>query len=760
MAVTPDYKTYLESILQTYERWSNLYTLTDTLGKAEVNMPLMAQLIPSKQDEQTPSGNKQEKNERLPVLEAIRKYASEHILLVGKPGSGKSTALQRLLWEEASKNCASEEGWSAGIIPVLVELRSWLPETASVIKLIQKVFRQNRLRLDEREIEDLLFDGKLLLLLDGLNELPSDESRRMVAEFRSDFPQTPMIFTTRNLAIGGDLGIKKQLSMQPLTEKQMCQFVRAYLPKQGEKMLQQLGDKLRELGETPLILKMLCDVFDKEKQIPNSRGGLFRYFDKEFDKLKGQVAVTDKLRQWKPELLQHLAFAMMQGEKITDLRLVISRMQAEDILEESLKNRINSPGEKAKDWLQDLLKHYLIQTVDGEQIQFHHQLFQEYYAAEYLLRLLPKLSNEKLKRDYLNLLKWTEPLALTLALLDDETQARRVLQLALDVDLKLVARLAEEVNSNFKEKTTSFIKQLKNLQGCKDWLSSISLQGIRNERQEYEGHQLEIRGYAGASFYLGDDGIPVIDFRQSNQIVNKENYKPGNIVYEYKRTHDEELLVPILQDLKNEDWYIRFDAARTLGEIGSESAIDELSQAYKAEQLFEFPFIVCIAIIRALGEIGSEKAIPTLREALINGENIAVRNGAVNALLKIESDAVVPILIEALKDEDWYIRESVVEALGIVGNEKAISPLQNTFNDPQYSVIWRVAEALNLIQERCKFYNYEIFHSPRIEESSQTDLQSSQSITHIFNAPVGNVNTGVVNNQGNQVGIQNNEQTQ
>lgn len=228
MAATPDkyeFRTYLESIAQKYQNRSNLYTLTDAVGKQQVDMLLTVKLVPSKQNEK-----EQEKSERLPVLEGICKYAANHVLLVGKPGSGKSTTLQRLLWEKAI---------TADVIPVLVELRSWQPETGSVIKLIQKIFQRNRLRLNEDEIENLLFDGKLLLLFDGLNELPSDESRRLVGEFRQDYPQTPMIFTTRDLGIGGDLGIEKQLLMQPLTLLQMRAFTLVYLPEQGEEMLRQ-----------------------------------------------------------------------------------------------------------------------------------------------------------------------------------------------------------------------------------------------------------------------------------------------------------------------------------------------------------------------------------------------------------------------------------------------------------------------------------------------------------------------------------------
>jgi len=59
-----------------------------------------------------------EKIERLTVLDGLRKYALEHVLLVGRPGSGKSTALVRLVLEEAEK---------ANLTPQPPSLRSLLP---------------------------------------------------------------------------------------------------------------------------------------------------------------------------------------------------------------------------------------------------------------------------------------------------------------------------------------------------------------------------------------------------------------------------------------------------------------------------------------------------------------------------------------------------------------------------------------------------------------------------------------------------------
>jgi len=72
---------------------------------------------------------------------------------------------------------------------------------------------------------------------------------------------------------------------------------------------------------------------------------------------------------------------------------------------------------------------------------------------------LPTLSDGVLKREYLNYLKWTEPIALMLALVEDR-RAVQVVQLALDVDWRLGARLAGEVKPEFQEQTVGYVRAL------------------------------------------------------------------------------------------------------------------------------------------------------------------------------------------------------------------------------------------------------------------------------------------------------------
>jgi predicted NACHT family NTPase len=415
MAAEIDFQPYLHSISTHYDHWWELYTLTNAETQAkQKNEPqpwktpfdfgLMVQTVPrdrplaSDSPGLEPQSSK-EKIERFPVLEGIRKFVREHgqVLLVGRPGSGKSTTLARLLLEEAGAD---------QYVPVLVELR--FLSNSTILDRIQAFFQRHDLLLDRTQIEDLLFHRRLLLLMDGLNELPSEAARLDVAKFRQDYPKVSMIFTTRDLSLGGDFGLERKLEMQPLTEAQMQAFVRSYVPGQAEAMLRQMKERLQEFGQTPLLLWMLCRLFRQTGQIPNNLGEVFRAFTQGYERnLKADVPVESD-RRWWPELLQELAFAMMYGQPIevngvrpfpdVEFRVAIPKIEVRQIFANFLQNKESSAEGAAQKYLDDLLRHHLIQ-LNGEQVEFRHQLIQEYYAAEYLLRHWEQFSEFQLEEN-------------------------------------------------------------------------------------------------------------------------------------------------------------------------------------------------------------------------------------------------------------------------------------------------------------------------------------------------------------------------
>ena len=296
------FDSYLQSIATEYQQWWQVYTITDVVGKKQrekrhkssmfnfFELDLMVETVKPKQLEREQKEENEEKTERLPILEGLRKYKYNHVLLSGKPGSGKSTALVRLLLENSQsilektplaplekgrtgevpllkgdlggsilslkgerfllasleKSGRGEvlltKGDLGGSIPILVELRYYRTSIIDLIKAFLHKYDRH-LNLNNDTLSDYLNQGQFLLLIDGINELPSQEARDDLRDFRQTYQQTtPMIFTTRDLGVGGDLNIEKKLTMQPLTNKQMKDFVKAYLPETGEAMLSNLQE--------------------------------------------------------------------------------------------------------------------------------------------------------------------------------------------------------------------------------------------------------------------------------------------------------------------------------------------------------------------------------------------------------------------------------------------------------------------------------------------------------------------------------------
>jgi HEAT repeat protein/ABC-type dipeptide/oligopeptide/nickel transport system ATPase component len=630
--------------------------------------------------------------ERLPVLEGLRKYQRDHVLLIGKPGSGKSTSLERLLLEEA-QICQNQVNFD-GQIPVLLKLRSY---RVSIISMIQTFLKTHDLNLTHDEIQKLLDNGNFLLSMDGLNELPDDNARQELINFRDLYKhKIPMIFTTRDISLGGTFGITKQLQMNSLTDAQMKEFIKAELHIDGEVMLRNLGDKLRKFAETPLFLWMLCQVYDPEmKQLPNNLAETFQLFTQMYDdEFKHDVFVDVKNQGWQSNLLQNLAFQMMQSYSLTDFRLEIDRNTVEDILTNYLKiEGFNEPRSQAKSWLKDLLKYHLIQAVSINKIEFRHQLIQEYYAAEFLKKRLKGITDEELKWHFLNYTKWTETLALMLGLLDDESQLQRLVKLALEIDLKLGARFAGEVKIQFQKKTVNLVSDIIDVPK----LFKIDLLGMTRSEEaineliiHLEDENKDVRRNVVRAFGKIGSKQAIPSLKKSLKDV-KSVYKSA--VWALQKISPEQAIPNIPKTSKKNN--ARKNVVKSFGNTGLESSIPYLLNALKDKDNRRFTNQFLRSVPEALSKTGSQEVLPVLIKALTD-DNRCIRRGAATALGNIGNifpEKIILLLLKALKeDHDTLVRKNAAEALGKIVSEKAILGLQKALED---EAILGLQKALN-----------------------------------------------------------------
>ena len=756
-----DFQPYLQS-LRTHDLYGDgldFYAPTDACGPLKaLDLELRAKTVP-KDDGLGHIG----KSESFPVLEGLRKYAARHVLLAGRQGSGKSTALKRLLWETA----ISAQTDPQLAIPVLVELRQY---QTSLLDRIQDSLQRHGLSLGAKEIERLLLQGRFLLLLDGLNELPTTAFQEIESFERKYHSTTPTIFTAPDA--GWTPGeIEHKLEMLPPSESQTRQFVRAYLPEaSAEKMLLLLAEQSSSLAETPLLLWLLCYVFLAEGKIPATEGLLLREFariwvgtaaDKRrdlFDK-KGQ-------KKWQESLLRHLAFVMLRGNQRTEFRLTIAKREALEILSEFLPDKVETPEENPEDTAARCLEYCinsgLLQGFREYGLQFWHPVIQDYYAAEYLGQQLtspsefPSQSDRKVQREYLNYCKWTESLALLLAMVEQEQQAIRLVQLALEVDLGLGARLAGAVKPEFQGQAVNLILQLElpkllvilllEITGSPKAIQALCL-ALTDENLDIRTLAVEALGKIGsdaavsplaaaldyeaayvrrsATDALGKIGSQKAASALVEALEHEDPYVCRSAADALGEMGSPKAVEPLAAALEHEDYYVRRSAADALGKIGSPKAILALAVALNdaasyirrsaADALREIssqeavsPLVAALnhedAYVRrkavdALGELVAEAAVLPLVAAL-NYEDAYVRRSATNALGKIGSKAAVSALVAALKHEDLYVRSSAANALGQIGDKGAVLPLMTALKDENSDVRSRAANALGKIGDR------------------------------------------------------------
>lgn len=463
MIAPSEFQCYLKAICDCsdYKQWWAHGVLTDTEREQSepFDFDLQVKEVKPQQDRGTLSENPSTPAPPLPIITALHQYVAgtKHILLVGRPGAGKTKTLIRYLLELAKQALDDP----SAKIPILVQLKDYnVPsdDYSGIVHFIRKDLEENwELSLKLEEIQRYLFKERIfLLLVDGLNELSaSQEARKDIRQFRDRCHkrQIPIVFVTRGLGYR-DLGVETQLEIQPISPADRQRFLEERVSPGNRQKLQGWLERARQSDYTPFVMWMLatiCQQVNSSSQLESfSLGEAFREFVRLYqDRLYEEGRVSDEDCEAWASRLEHLVSEMMTDERPENF--VIPRETAIAIL-----------GSEAL--LNNLVRHHLLVERRGKsEIEFCHQLLQEYYVAEWLRRRLPEFlkdenSSRAFQHYYLNYLKWTEPIAIMLGLPEiTETQLIKIIELALDVDLMLGARLAGEVKLKFQQKTVRMI---------------------------------------------------------------------------------------------------------------------------------------------------------------------------------------------------------------------------------------------------------------------------------------------------------------
>ena len=171
---------------------------------------------------------------------------------------------------------------------------------------------------------------------------------------------------------------------------------------------------------------------------------------------------------------------------------------------------------------------------------------------------------------------------------------------------------------------------------------------------------------------------------------------------------DIKILAALLHD---DDPDIRIFAADILGTSNSPVAVSILCEALEHDPEVNVRYQVCIS----LGSLGSADAAPALSGALRDEE--WVQFAAVEALAKIRAESCVDILISALQDCSELVASTIINALGEMGNVRAVpillqrldtssGPLRNTIVKASVQILGAPSLGLFAPKELATFRSY------------------------------------------------------
>ncbi|MCP4540105.1 MAG: NACHT domain-containing protein, partial [Chloroflexi bacterium] len=269
---------YLDALLKKYDYWLDHYT--PLAGIAEVRaavqdgprLDLPMPFIPPGFEKLTEHGFGERAEVRREPVDDLRAAVAEHrrIVLLGSPGSGKTTTLWRLAYDYALEAKADAHA----PLPLLVPLGGYTGDGPFDVTLAR------HLGPLAPHLDIYRASGRLILLLDGLNEMPQADYAGRVGRVRDALEQHPddsVVVTCRALDYVEKMEQLQKVEVSPLDETRIRDFVRNYLGETaGERLFWGMagGDEVHDLWNTWRRAGETWEAFWTAKEIPEGLGWL------------------------------------------------------------------------------------------------------------------------------------------------------------------------------------------------------------------------------------------------------------------------------------------------------------------------------------------------------------------------------------------------------------------------------------------------------------------------------------------------------
>ncbi len=322
------------------------------------------------------------------------------LMVLGAPGGGKSTYLKKIGIE-----CLKGKNYKLkNYLPIMIELKN-IDSDNDVYSLILNELEVANFPNPSLYLEQSLQNGKILLLFDGLDEIPQELEKKTINDIRDfcdQFSKNKFVISCRLAAYRGGLNNFTNIEIANFDERQIEQFINKWFKEKSkenrnykdistecwEKISSNEMQATMELAQSPLMLTLLCLVYNYQQDFPSNRSLLYKEaIDvqlKEWNaskRIHNNPVYKDMTLPFEELLLSHIAFKYFIKDEY-----FFNKADLAEFISEFISNNLNAP--KYLDG-SDILKAISIQQgILLERAKniysFSHLTFQEYFVAKYV----------------------------------------------------------------------------------------------------------------------------------------------------------------------------------------------------------------------------------------------------------------------------------------------------------------------------------------------------------------------------------------
>jgi predicted NACHT family NTPase len=423
--------------------YTDVNIIKDVIGRRRIGYDEVLEVCTREHFDRFLVGTIQKRVKGIKAVDEIQK-----LVVLGKPGAGKTTFMKYL-----AMSCLGGR-FHGELVPIFVTLKAYAEERGqpSLENYILTEFQKRDVAADVAK--RLLKEGRALILLDGLDEVKLEDDRRVkqeIDQFSRDWLKNRFAITCRIAAREYQFDKFTEVEVADFDDGQIETFVNNWFRQEDESKAEQLLERfkenkpVKELAKSPLLLTLLCLVFDKTNKLPVKQYKLFeeglyvllkiwdgkRDIERDFPKhFKGEQIYRNLTCDDKVNMIEKIAFnSFMNGEYF---------FRQED-LQRQIKDYICNLPEASSDpealrldseaVLKAIEHHHGLLVERARNIySFSHLTFQEYFTAREVKRerqweSLMKYSTEP---------RWKEVFLLTAEMLTKSDDFLRLMKDCID----------------------------------------------------------------------------------------------------------------------------------------------------------------------------------------------------------------------------------------------------------------------------------------------------------------------------------------